>query len=212
LNPLRASLVKSLPELDQYIWCGHSVLIGKEKNDWQDCDYVLKWFGRRKSDAIKAYREYVKKGIEKGKRPELVGGGLIRSKGGWSNVKSLRGKDGFEMSDARILGSGDFVEQITKEASANVKYQFAESERKKMVEEYIAITCEKEGLTTNELRSGSRRKHVSRTRAIVANYIVRNVGVTLADAARYLGVSTSAVSKMIKVERTGVRNKGKARL
>ncbi len=198
LNPLRANLVKSLPELDQYLWSGHSVLIGKEKNDWQDRDYVLNWFGRRKNDAIKAYREYVKKGIEKGKRPELVGGGLIRSKGGWSKVKSLRGKDGFEMSDARILGSGDFVEEITKEASANVKYQFAESERKKRVEEYIATTCEKEGLTPDELRSGSRRQHVSKTRAMVANYIVRNVGVTLADAARYLGVSTSAVSKMIK--------------
>ena len=51
----------------------------------------MEWFGKLKREAIKAYRDYVKKGIDKGQRPELVGGGLIRSKGGWSQVKSLSG-------------------------------------------------------------------------------------------------------------------------
>jgi chromosomal replication initiation ATPase DnaA len=101
------------------------------------------------------------------------------------------------MFDARILGSGDFVDHIIKEAAVNVKYQFTESKRKRKVEEYIATICEKENLTSNELRSGSRRQHVSRTRAAIANYIVKNYGVTLAEAARQLGVSTSAVSKML---------------
>jgi REP element-mobilizing transposase RayT len=197
LNPLRANLVQSLAELDQYLWSGHSVLMGKKKNDWQDRHYVLKWFGRQKKEAIKDYREYVKKGMERGQRPELVGGGLIRSKGGWSQVKSIRRNEDREMFDARILGSGDFVDQIIKEAAVNVKYQFTEGKRKRKVEEYIATVCEKKDITINELRSGSRRKHVSRTRAAIANYIVKNYGVTLAEAARQLGVSTSAVSKML---------------
>jgi REP element-mobilizing transposase RayT len=197
LNPLRANLVQSLAELDQYLWSGHSVLMGKKKNDWQDRHYVLKWFGRQKKEAIKDYREYVKKGMERGQRPELVGGGLIRSKGGWSQVKSIRRNEDREMFDARILGSGDFVDQIIKEAAVNVKYQFTEGKRKRKVEEHIATVCEKKDITINELRSGSRRKHVSRTRAAIANYIVKNYGVTLADAARQLGVSTSAVSKML---------------
>jgi len=42
LNPLRANLVRNLSQLDRYLWCGHSVLLGKRKNDWQDRDYVLK--------------------------------------------------------------------------------------------------------------------------------------------------------------------------
>ena len=198
LNPLRANLVKSLAELDQYKWGGHSVLIGNRKNSWQDRNYVLEWFGKRKREAIKAYRDYVKKGIDKGQRPELVGGGLIRSKGGWSQVKSLRRSDDREMSDARILGSGDFVEQIVKEASVNVKYQFTERERKREVEAYIADVCMRKNINMKELRSGSRRRHVPRARALIANHIVKNFGVTLAEAARWLGVSTSAVSKMIE--------------
>ena len=197
LNPLRAHLVNNLAELDQYLWSGHSVLIGNRKNSWQDRNYALEWFGKRKREAIRAYRDYVKKGIDKGQRPELVGGGLVRSKGGWSQVKSLRRADDREMSDARILGSGEFVEQIVKEASIQVKYQFSENERRRKVEEYIATVCKQENLNIKELRSGSRRQHVSRARALIANHIVKNFGVTLAEAARWLGVSTSAVSKMM---------------
>jgi len=61
---------------------------------------------------------------------------------------------------------------------------------------YKSIICE-ENINMKELRSGSRRQPVSRARALIANYIVKNFGVTLAEAARRLGVSTSAVSKML---------------
>ena len=89
LNPLRAKLIKSLAQLDRYRWSGHGVLMGKVKNDWQNRDYVLKWFGKKQGEAKSAYRNYVKKGIYQGRRPELVGGGLIRSLGGWSAVPRL---------------------------------------------------------------------------------------------------------------------------
>jgi hypothetical protein len=38
-------VVENLAKLDSYGYCGHSALIGKVKNDWQDRDYVPKWFG-----------------------------------------------------------------------------------------------------------------------------------------------------------------------
>jgi putative transposase len=50
LNPLRARLVKSLRELDGYPWCGHSVVMGKKRHEWQDQHYVLSWFGERKAE------------------------------------------------------------------------------------------------------------------------------------------------------------------
>ena len=34
-------------------------------------------------------KEYVSAGIEKGRCPDLVGGGLIRSHGGWVEAKNL---------------------------------------------------------------------------------------------------------------------------
>jgi REP element-mobilizing transposase RayT len=38
---------------------------------------------RAKSESRKAYLSYVKKGIDQGRRPELTGGGLVRSLGEW---------------------------------------------------------------------------------------------------------------------------------
>ena len=51
----------------------------------------------------------------------MVGGGLIRSLGSWSNVISIRRHGERDLSDERILGNGDFVEKIIKEADDLVK-------------------------------------------------------------------------------------------
>ena len=61
LNPLRAKLIKSLTQLDRYRWSGHGVLMGKIKNEWQDRDYVLRWFGQKQGEAKKAYRQLCQK-------------------------------------------------------------------------------------------------------------------------------------------------------
>ncbi|MEE9565980.1 MAG: hypothetical protein V3W17_00615 [Desulfobacteria bacterium] len=83
LNLLRAGLVKDIKELNQNPWSGHSALGGKVKRGWQDTEHVLSFFGRS-DNSRRNYLGYVKKGIDQGRRPELVGGGLIRSMGGWS--------------------------------------------------------------------------------------------------------------------------------
>jgi len=62
LNPIRAGLVSTLDELDKYPYCGHSVLMGKSAQQWQDRDYVLKQFGRTEGRAKKEYRSFVEAG------------------------------------------------------------------------------------------------------------------------------------------------------
>ena len=75
---IHAKVVDSLSHLERYPWCGHGVILGRRERKWQGRDYVLKWFGSRKG-----YAEFVKQGVRQGRRPELVGGGLTRSQGGW---------------------------------------------------------------------------------------------------------------------------------
>ncbi len=36
-----ANIVSSLPELNNYPYCGHGILMGKRKVKWQDTQYVL---------------------------------------------------------------------------------------------------------------------------------------------------------------------------
>jgi len=113
LNPLRAKLVADMRELSRYPFCGHSVLTGQTRSAWYDKKNVLSHFGRTFSKSKKKYLSFVKKAADQGRRPELVGGGLVRSIGGWDAVKKLRlkGQDRLK-GDERILGDSDFVTVI----------------------------------------------------------------------------------------------------
>ena len=82
LNPVRAKVVPDLGGLNQYPYCGHRALMDKQKRDWQETAYVLSVFGNSPAAARRSYNAYVKAGYGQGRRPELTGGGLIRSLGG----------------------------------------------------------------------------------------------------------------------------------
>jgi REP element-mobilizing transposase RayT len=124
LNPLRAKLVPDLKTLDRYSYSGHGVLMANVKKQWQDTDKVLKFFGQKAGSARRAYRAFVKKGINQGKRTDLTGGGLVRSAGGWAAVKALRAAKIFEKSDERILGNGDFVETVLAAAKEALERKY----------------------------------------------------------------------------------------
>jgi REP element-mobilizing transposase RayT len=198
LNPLRASVVKNIEELDHYPWSGHGVLIGKNKNGWQERGYILKQFSEERSRAIRAYRAFMKEGKDLGRRQDLVGGGLVRSLGGWSQVLALGGSGKSEKHDGRILGGEDFVEQILKEADKRLKRQLRVRGRKSLIDEVIERLCKKEGIESEELRRGGKRKKVSGVRARIAYHLNHEMGVPLAEIARHVGVCTSAVAKAIE--------------
>lgn len=198
LNPLRAGMVKTLAKLEQYRWCGHSVIMNRYPNDWQDRKYVLQWFGEKENYAKKAYKEFMNKGISLGKRPELTGGGLIRSMGGWSIVKAMRNRGIDEQSDARILGSGEFVLAVIKNANEKVKYQLPALELQNRINGVVEKHCRKEKVTISMLQSGSRRPPLPKLRKAIASKLVNGYGVSLAETARRLGISTSGVAQILK--------------
>ncbi|MBC8246123.1 MAG: transposase [Deltaproteobacteria bacterium] len=197
LNPLRAKLVDNLTQLERYRYCGHSVLVGSVKNDWQDRDYVLNWFGPKERMAKRAYRGFVKMGIDQGHRPDLVGGGLIRSQGGWAAVEALRRLGVREKSDERILGSSEFVEQLIQQSDQARKEQFSVHERQRRIVLYVERICKKENVSTKALKAGSRRQKVSAIRSQLARKLVEDWGISLTGTGRHLGVSPSAIAKML---------------
>ena len=69
--------MQDIKQLEQYPYCGHSVLMAKRKNDRQDTDKVLGRFGDKAGTARRAYRAFVEKGITWGKRSDLTGGSLF---------------------------------------------------------------------------------------------------------------------------------------
>jgi hypothetical protein len=198
LNPLRAGIVKGMEELNRYPWCGHSVLTGRRKNDWQETEYVLKQFSEERGKAIRSYRKFMEEGKQQGRRLDLVGGGLIRSLGGWSQVLSLRDSKKNLEHDARILGGGDFVQDILREADRSLRRQLKLGERRRSIEQVIKRMCEGEGIREEELRNGGQRREVSRLRAKISSHLSHELGIPMAEIARHVGVCGSAVIKAIQ--------------
>jgi hypothetical protein len=167
------------------------------RSDWQEREYVLHQFHKREGKAIRAYRNFMEEGKGQGRRPELVGGGLIRSLGGWSQVISLRGSREEREYDSRILGNGDFVAEIIREAEKRVRRYLRVSEMKTSIDNAIKEICLQEGVAEQELRLGVRTRKLSRVRAKISYHLSHEFGISRAEIARQLGVCTSAIAKAI---------------
>lgn len=186
LNPLRAGIVNDLRSLDKYRYSGHGVILKKRKYSWQNSEYVLRLFAEKVSTARRRYREYVKKGVSQGRQPELVGGGLIRSLGGWSAVKALRKAGAYMKGDERILGGGDFVENILAQAEG---YDF------NMVVDRVAHLMR---LKREEVLSPGKYKKVVEARSVICYWAVRELGISQGVLAQKFGITQPAISMAVK--------------
>ena len=139
----------------------------------------------------------MQEGFNQGRLPELTGGGLIRSKGGWSQVLSARRKGWKEESDERILGTGDFVNIILRESEEKAKRQIKLRRRGKTLAGIVEEECKKGRVSPDELKGGSRRQKISVLRATIAKRGLEELGLSLAEIARHVGVTTSSIRKAV---------------
>ncbi len=197
LNPLRARLVRDLRGLDAHPWTGHAVLMGRREAPWQDTETVLSLFGDRAAAARRAYREFVAEGRAQGRRPDLTGGGLVRSLGGWRAVEEARRRGERVPSDERILGGGEFVSEALKAAQETMDRRTAVRRAGWTPKSVIAQAAERAGADVRRLVAGRRSRAESRARGLAAYWLVEELGMKAVEVARLLGVSQPAVSQAV---------------
>jgi len=198
LNPLRARLVPKLSSLDKYSFSGHSVLMDRRINDWQDTEAVLRLFGETVSTARRQYRAYVEKGIALGKRDDLIGGGLIRSYGGWSNVKAMRRAKIFEKADERILGDGDFVQEVLARAEEKLKRRYALQAQGVSLEKVAERVAEQFNIQSSELWIPGKHHQRVRAKSLLCYCANRELGISMTKLSRRMNVSVMAVSYAVQ--------------
>jgi hypothetical protein len=189
LNPLRVKTVKDINGLDENKYTGHSAIVGSAERQWQDTNEVLGRFSAKLRQAIRLYREFVKAGIEQGQRPELEGGGLLRSYGGWKGVMELRrGREKYR-TDERILGSSSFVEGIIREAEKQ------EERRSKRVslDTLMKRISRDMGINKESMTGEGRNRKVTKARSALAYTWVKYLGRSGYELARALGVRPQSV-------------------
>jgi len=199
LNPVRAGIVSVVGKLNGYAYCGHSALMGRNKRPWQDVEYVLGFFGKTVEAARKAYAEYVEEGIEQGRREELTGGGLVRSLGGWSEAKRLRGRGRDHiMSDERILGDSGFVDTVLSEAKEAYERKYELKRRGYDVERIAKRVAEICGVEEKEVFSKGRQQKKVKARSLLCYWAVREAGISLRTLAKRLGISAPGVGYAVE--------------
>ena len=199
LNPIRAGIVNDLKELNKYPYCGHRVLMGGEKRDWQDTHYVLSTFGGKVNSARRVYYSFLEEGANQGHRDELTGGGLIRSLGGWSEVKKTRLKDlTHTKSDERILGESDFVDSVLSQADENFE-RYYEVKRQgynlAKIAERVAMICK---IDMEDIFSKGKQKTKVRARSLFCYWASCELGIPLTELARHLGLSVPGVGYAVE--------------
>jgi putative transposase len=182
LNPWRAGFVREMKEFDHYRWSGHAVLMGYRDLPGQRTDEVLGYFGKGLKTARRHYRKFILEGVGQGRRNELVGGGLKRS-------RKLIGFEGMEAYDDRVLGNGEFVEQLRREKELSARLPVV-MPLKDLAEKVAGIF----GLDLEDLKKRNRSSKFSEARSVISYLGVRQIGHNGVEVARFLNMSRAGVS------------------
>ena len=99
-------------------------------------------------------------------------------------------------SDERILGSSEFVKNVTAEVEKKTEETLRLNVKISDLSSLAKVICKGEGIEAGELCSGLRKRRVVKTRRIFCQIAVKKMGYSGADVARFLGISTSAVNRL----------------
>jgi hypothetical protein len=192
LNPLRAKAVADLRALDRFPWTGHSALCGTVPRAWQDTRTILAQFGPTPARARRAYRAFLTAGRSQGQRPELQGGGLVRSLGGWQAVTIARRTGAPVQADARVLGSGEFVAALLREVP--VRRGAGGAAARVSLETLTTRLATRLGVTVPALLGQTQTRTAVTARQVLAYVWVEVLGRRASDLARALGRTRGNIS------------------
>ncbi len=198
LNPLRANLVADYKSLKGFSYSGHCALMGRCHRDWQSTEYILALFGRKTSEARRFYSEFVEKGVRAGERPELVGGGLIRSLGGWAAAKAMRGGKDRIKGDERILGDGNFVKEVLESCRQQLEHRYQYLAQGYDFDWLVARVASLLSVDQQIVTRRGRYPDTVEARSVLCYWAARELRISTLELSKRLGVSQPTASQSVK--------------
>ena len=190
LNPRRAGLVENMAKLAEYRWCGHGAMLGTAPTDFLDREYALNCFGKTENEAKVKYLDFLEDCYARQKTGEYSGGGFLKSLAAPGGPASLRRVDPKELSDARALGAGNFVETVLREAEQPGRASPSRDEiRVKVLKDF--------GVDFLEILSGSRERRISKARAAYCYLIKERCGIDGGEISKELTLSSGGLSRLV---------------
>jgi len=145
---------------------------------------------------------YVEAGVEQGRRWDLVGGGMVRSLGGWAEAEKLmlKSRDHIK-SDERILGDSAFVDSVLAQADEPYTRQCVLRRRGYDLEKIAERVAEIYGIKVGEVFARGRQPQRVSARRLFCFWAVHELGNSLASLAVRLRMSPAGVGYAVQRER-----------
>lgn len=194
LNPIRAHLVTTMEELRGYRYCGHGRLLGSLAAEWQTTAEVLLHFDSDVGAAQDKYESFVAEEIGSGRRPELAGGGLMRSAGGWEKIIQARRYGEHLKSDERILGDSEFVEQVLGDADESFEERCLCRANGVDVEKLAQVVAGLLEIDPSEVWKEGRTLASLQARYLMCHW-AKEIGLTATAVGKKLKLSSSGASR-----------------
>lgn len=197
LNPLKANILPSMEALETYPWSGHAGMMGVRKRDWHNVEEVFRAFFHEKTAALRLYRAFMAEKQEPLASANLSGGGLIRSYGGWEEVRKLKQRNLQCIGDERILGADDFVATVLKEDELKLATTAVRHLQGWDMKALVERVCEVTGVDVADLSGKARNNRLSDAKAMICYLAKEALGLSLTAIAVFLSVTQPAVSKWV---------------
>ncbi len=130
----------------------------------------------------------------------MTGGGLIRSAGGWSVLKSLRRMNIHFKSDERILGDSDFVERVLCGATEKMERKYRLEAMGYDFDTIVERVSEIFKIAVKYILLPGKQPERVIARSVLAYWAVRESGIsgTKGSVKKRSGLSQSAVSRAVQ--------------
>ncbi|MFH1075267.1 MAG: transposase, partial [Pseudomonadota bacterium] len=141
------------------------------------------------------------------RRPELVGGGLMRSLGGWVSAKTLRGTNDRIKGDERILGDGNFVQEVLESCQQQLERHCHYQAKGYDFDWLVGQVATLFGIDKYVVTRQGRYPNTVEARSVLCYCATRELGIATLELSKRLGISQPTASQSAKRGETIVKKK-----
>ena len=165
-------------------------MLGRRTCEWQDGAYALSFFGNPAS-----YLEFVGKGLDQGRRNDLIGGGVMRSYGGWTEVKN---SPVLVKGDERILGDASFVMGILSDAQQRLDRRTRMKLSGVNLEAVEKRVADLYSLKPDEGDRHGRPRRITQARSLFCFWAARELGISQKELADRFSFTEPAITYAVR--------------
>ncbi len=190
LNPIRSGRIETLADLSSWPYTGHAELLGQRSQKFVKVHEILSLFANTQNSARRRLLEFMADGLEL----DIDLEDSVTP----ANVDTANNQDDMPRDD-RVLGSLEFEHKLLQ--SLNDRQIDCSPARSGLSQdslgELLAVVTNHYDIGVQELRSSSKRSHISKARHVIIWLGTKHYGFSAAELAKAINIRPYTVNRIL---------------